>query len=124
MFVVPQQAPPESVMKTTKQRQKERRDHRFRVQFHSEKRCRFIKALPCEVTGIESGPDGDVVNAHTKGGGVGRRGCYTSIVPLYWRVHHDFDDGMTEKQFHQHYARSKQSVRDRAPYYAKLWEDR
>ena len=108
-------------MKTTRQRMKERRDHRFRVQFHSDKRVEYFRHLPCEVMGFRR--YGDVVNAHTKGGGVGRRGSYTSIVPLLWSVHHDFDT-MPAKKFEARYGRTKQSVRDRAPHYEKLWRER
>lgn len=106
--------------KTTKQRKKEILDHKFRVQFHSAERVEFFRNLPCEVTGIQE--YGEVVNMHTKGGGVGRRGSYTSIVPGYWRVHTDFDE-MPEDKFEARYSRTKQSIRDRAPHYHSLWEE-
>ena len=106
--------------KTTKQRRKEIQDHRQRVQFHSPKRIEWFRDLPCEVTGKRG--DGNVVNAHTKGGGVGRRGNYTSIVPLWWTVHTDFDE-MPEQKWVEKYGRTKESVRDRAPYYHQLWLD-
>ena len=102
--------------KTMKQRRKEIREHRQRVQFHGEKRILFFKSLPCEVTGRRGGVD----NAHTKGGGVGRRGPYTSIVPLHWWVHTDFDE-MPNAKFEKKYNRTKQSVRDRAPHYQQMW---
>lgn len=110
-------------MKTTKQRKKERADERFRAQFHSAKRVKFIRGLPCDVTGLtrSGSPFGRIVNAHTKGGGTGRRGPYESIVPLKWDVHSNFDDGMTEEQFEDCYGRTKQSIRDRAPHYHRLW---
>ena len=108
-------------MKSTKQRRKERLDHRFRVQFHSEERVEFFRRLPCEVTGVQI--YGEVVNAHTKGAGVGRRGCYTSIVPLHWECHTAFDE-MADKAFENRYGRTKESVRRRAQYYAVLWDER
>ena len=104
--------------KTTKQRRKEIRDHRFRLQFHSVERVDFIRHLPCEVTGGEA--YGEVVNAHCQGGGVGRRVTYKSIVPLWWSVHNDFDT-MPEAKFKQSDGRTKQSVRDRAPHYHQMW---
>ena len=108
-------------MKTTKRRKKEIQDHKFRVQFHSAARIDFIRHLPCEVTRIQI--YGEVVNAHTKGGGVGRRGPYTSIVPLYWTVHAHFDE-MPADKFFDTYGRTKQSIKDRAPHYEKLWRER
>ncbi len=104
--------------KTTKQRRKERLDHRFRVQFHSVERVDFFRHLPCELTGIQI--YGEVVCAHTKGGGVGRRGTYKSIVPLEWKAHKDFDE-MPNDKFEKTYGRTKASVRDRAPFYDQLW---
>ena len=108
-------------MKTTRQRMKERRDHRFRVQFHSAARVRFFQNLPCEVSGRYG--ECSVENAHTRGGGMSLRGAYTSIVPLWWTVHNDFDT-MPEVKFRAKYDRTKQSVRDRAPHYAALWDAR
>ncbi len=106
--------------KTIRERRKEIQDQRQRVQFHSPKRIEFFRNLPCEVTGEWS--DGNVVNAHTKDGGVGRRGPYTSIVPLWWTVHTDFDE-MPNAKFEEKYGRTKQSVRDRASHYHQLWLD-
>ena len=77
---------------------------------------RFIGCLPCEVTGR-----GFLKreNAHMKSRGAG--GTYKDIVPLYSIVHRDFDE-MSEAKFELIYQRTKQSVRDRAPVYQKLWE--
>ena len=106
--------------KTTRQRRKEIQDHRQRTQFHSVKRIEFFRHLPCEVTGKQG--HGNIVNAHTAGGGVGRRGPYTSIVPLWWTVHTDFDE-ISDAKFEEKYGRTKQSIRDRAPYYHRMWLD-
>ena len=104
-------------MKTTKQRRKERRDHRFRVQFHSTQRCKFFHDLPCEVSG-----EGGCYNAHMKSRGSG--GTYTSIVPLTPTVHYHFDT-LSEAQWEAKYdGRTKDSVRNRAEHYANLWETR
>ena len=113
-------------MKTTKGRKNEILDYNFRRAFHSPERIEFFRNLPCEVTSRsrrESSEWARVVNAHTKGGGVGRRGPYTSIVPLKWDVHGDFDC-LSEAQWETKYGRTKQSVRDRAPHYAALWDNR
>ena len=77
---------------------------------------RFIKSLPCEVTGRCS--EG-VHNAHTKSRGAG--GTYKDIVPLSSVVHQHFDE-MPEAKWEVIYQRTKQSVRDRAPWYQQLWE--
>ena len=103
--------------KTIRQRRKEIRDGKFRIAFHSSERVNFFHNLPCEVTGKRLI---DIHNAHTKGGGVGRRGPYTSIVPLHWWVHTDFDE-MPNAKFEKKYKRTKQSVRDRAPHYQQMW---
>lgn len=106
--------------KTTKQRTKERREHRQRVQFHGPERIEFFRHLPCELTGIQI--YGEVVNAHTEGGGVARRGTYKSIVPLQWQAHQDFDE-MPDATFEKKYGRTKQSIRDLAPHYHQMWLD-
>lgn len=105
-------------MKSTKQRLKEIRDHAFRVHFHSQERVELFRHLPCEVTATQI--YGRVVNAHTRGGGTARRGAYTSIVPLLWTVHTDFDE-MPEVKFEAKYGRTKSSVRLRAAHYQQLW---
>ncbi len=104
-------------MKTTRHRKLERAKVRFRRQFHSAGRVEFFRNLPCEVSGVRFG----IHNAHTEGDGTARRGPFTSIVPLHHQVHWHFDT-MSEVQFEEEYGRTKQSVRDRAPHYHKLWE--
>ena len=94
-----------------------RKEVLFVRNFHSVERVEFMRSQPCEVTKRQS----DVVhNAHTKSRGAG--GTYEDIVPLSWEVHHDFDV-IGELEFEQKYRRSKQSVRDCAPYYQQLWEE-
>ena len=95
-----------------------RRVRLFEKHFHSQERVLFFKSLPCEVT---KRPSETVVNAHMKSRGAG--GTYKDIVPLAWDVHHDFDV-IGESEFEQKWGRSKLSIRDRAPAYQQLWEDR
>ncbi len=111
-------------MKTTKQRRLERDKSRFRIHYHSTDRVGFFNNLPCEVTGLLAGSGffEKVVNAHTRSGGMGSKGPYTSIVPLRWNVHTDFDE-MPNAKFEKKYGRTKQSVRDRAPHYDRLWRE-
>ena len=111
-------------MKTTRERRKEIQDHKFRTQFHSKERVAFMRKQPCEVTGLLAGEGWgeEVVNAHMRGGGTGRRASYKYIVPLRWMAHTDFDT-LSEKQWKKKYGRTKQSVRDRAPHYNRLWEE-
>ncbi len=104
--------------KTTKERKKERADERYRGQFHSTSRVLFFKDLPCEVTGRKHYYL--VENAHTRGDGTARRGPYESIVPLMHLVHFDFDV-LSEAKFEEKYRRTKQSIRDRATHYQRLW---
>jgi hypothetical protein len=101
-------------MKTAKQRKRERQEFLFRKHFFSKHRVRFIKDLPCEVTG-----ELNCVNAHMKSRGSG--GDYTDIVPLSWGCHTDFDEMPMEK-FEKKYGRTKNSVRRTSWYYKKLWE--
>ena len=103
-------------MKTTAGRKLERKKALFARHFHSQERVRFIKSLPCEVTGSAE----NVVNAHMKSRAAG--GTYRDIVPLSWMVHYDFDV-LCESDFEQKYGRSKASIRVRAEYYQRLWEE-
>ena len=100
-----------------RKRRQVRRARSFERSFHSEERVLFINSLPCEVTGRLSDT---VVNAHTKSRGAG--GTYKDIVPLDWDVHHDFDV-MGALEFERKWGRSKQSIKDRAPHYQRLWEE-
>lgn len=103
-------------MKTTKQRKKERADERFRRQFHSEERVVFFKNLPSEVSGRIGRYGND--NAHAKSRGAG--GTYKDIVPLTRTEHLNFDN-MPNVGFQRKYRRTKQSIKDRAPHYHRLW---
>ncbi len=103
-------------MKTTKQRKKERKTERFGTQYHSAERVEFIRGLPSEISG-RSDRYGNH-NAHMKSRGAG--GGYRYIVPLTREEHLDFDV-MPEAKFKKCYDRTKQSIRDRAPHYHRLW---
>ena len=103
-------------MKPTAQRKLDRTEARFARHFGSLQRVKFIRSLPCEVTGLCS--EGSH-NAHTKSRGAG--GTYKDIVPLSSEVHQRFDE-MPESKFRERYGRTKQSIRDRAPWYQQLWE--
>ena len=104
-------------MKTSKQRRAQRKKELFEKQFHSGERVRFIRALPCDLTGKVC----SIHNAHTLSRGAG--GGFSSIVPLHFMAHKDFDE-MPEQKFEEKYGRSKQSVRDKAPLYQEMWEQR
>jgi hypothetical protein len=99
----------------SKQHSSLRRKRLFQRQFHSDERVRFIRGLPCDLTGKVC----SVHNAHMKSRGAG--GDYETIVPLHFMAHKDFDE-MPEERFEDKYGRTKQSVRDRAPLYQKMWE--
>ena len=102
-------------MKTTKQRLRERKQERFERHFHSERRINFFRSLPCELTGKLC----SIHNAHMKSRGAG--GTHKDIVPLHFLAHKDFDE-MPNEKFEAKYGRTKQSVKDTAPAYHKLWE--
>jgi len=106
--------------KSTKQRKKERLEALFRRNFHSVERILFIQDQPCELTGIRFSHLAAVHNAHAKTRGSG--GTYKDIVPLCREAHRDFDE-MRDDKFEEKYGRTKQSVRDRAPFYQQLWEE-
>jgi hypothetical protein len=103
--------------KTTAERKKERKRQLFERHFHSDERVRFMRSLPCEVTGRLM----DSHNAHTKSRGSG--GTYKDVVPLSFLVHKDYDE-MPATWFQHKYKRTKESVRERAAHYQKLWETR
>ena len=92
----------------------ERKKERFEKHFHSVDRVRFMGSRPCEITGKLC----SIHNAHMKSRGAG--GTYKHIVPLHFLAHKDFDE-MGEEKFEKKYGRTKQSVRDRAEHYEKLW---
>ena len=104
--------------RVARKKKQARRAERFAKQFHSQERVRFIKSLPCEVKKL---PSAGVQNAHMKSRGAG--GTYKDIVPLDWDVHHDFDV-MGALEFERKWGRSKESIRDSAPHYELLWEER
>jgi hypothetical protein len=71
---------------------RKRRTSEFARCYHSKERVAFVKSLPCACcTDRLTGCD----NAHTRNGGAGRKGDYTTIVPLCrgargcHRLHHD-----------------------------------
>ena len=100
--------------KTIRQRRKEIRDGKFRIAFHSSERVNFFHNLPCEVSDRRY----SIQNAHMRSRGSG--GTYKDVVPLHWLVHKHFDEQSME-WFRKRYKRTKQSVRDRAPHYQRLW---
>lgn len=75
---------------------RKRKASEFARTYHSRARVAFVKSLGCvyctalhPLFGIVSAGKSD--NAHTEGGGMGRKGPYTSIVPLD-RTHHRMYD--------------------------------
>ncbi len=105
-------------MKTTKQRKRERIDARFRRQFHSAGRIDWFKNQPSEISGRVDPQR--MHNCHMRSRGAG--GTYKDIVPLLAIEHHDLDT-MRNAKFEAKYKRTKQSVRDRAPHYDRLWRE-
>lgn len=63
---------------------RERRDREFARCYGSEERVLSIKALPCSVPGCTNRP---CENAHTVGGGMGRKAGWETVAPLC-RSHH------------------------------------
>ena len=57
---------------------RKRKAREFARAYGSTARVEFVKALPCANCGIV----GYSQNAHTENGGAGRKGPYTSIIPL------------------------------------------
>ena len=94
-----------------------RRKALFVKHFHSDERVAFMRGQPCEVMKVASDT---VCNAHMRSRGSG--GTYRDVVPLCFEAHKDLDELASDK-FAQRYGRSKQSVRDCAPYYQQLWEE-
>lgn len=67
-----------------KTRNPKRRAREFARAFGSEERVAFVQGLPCCVAGCRVGP---CDNAHSSGGGAGRKGDATTVIPLC-RGHH------------------------------------
>ena len=62
----------------------QRKADAFARSFHSDQRVKFVQSLPCRVCGSVPSE-----NAHTQGGGTGRKGPYQSIIPLCPRHHQE-----------------------------------
>lgn len=74
-----------------------RRKKAFARAYHSKERVAFVKSLGCVYCtaispffGIATA--GTSHNAHTEGGGMGRKGPYTSIIPLCASHHRCYDE--------------------------------
>lgn len=64
-----------------------RRTREYARTYHSKARVEFIKSMPCAYCRAR-----DCVNAHTTGGGMSRKGDYTTIAPLCHRCHSAYDE--------------------------------
>jgi hypothetical protein len=62
---------------------------------HSRARQRFVCSLPCRVTGRTPSEGAHVLGVD----GIGRKGHYTTIAPLHWRVHREFDVALRGQRF-------------------------
>lgn len=102
-------------MKTTPERKRERKQALFARTFHSQERVAWIRSLPCALTGVQ----GESHNAHTKSRGSG--GTYRHIVPLSFLAHRDYDE-LDKMRFSAKYGTTKDSVRELADDYQRLWE--
>lgn len=73
--------------KPPKQRNAKRRRSEFARCYHSKARIRFVASLPCAADGND---DRRIPreNAHSQNDGMGRKGHYTTILPLCHRCHH------------------------------------
>lgn len=73
-----------------KKRNPKRRQSEFARCYHSKERVLFVKSLPCAWCAKLRLPIqcGATENAHTEGGGAGRKAHYTTIAPL-GRYHHE-----------------------------------
>lgn len=86
-----------------------------RLKWLSDHHKDWIHSLCCEVTGLPY-PE----RAHTRRRSQG--GKWYEIVPLNWRVHLDFDNpAMSDEAFEAKWERTRQSIRERASYYAETY---
>jgi hypothetical protein len=77
----------------------ERHEREWGRAYHSLERVQFVKRLPCAVCGVRRSH-----NSHTENGGKGRKGDYTTIIPLC-RTHHDeLDNTNGREAFAEKYA--------------------
>ncbi len=59
--------------------------------YGSKDRVEFVRSLRCIVCAVFGGPWVYSDNAHTENGGAGRKGPFTSIIPLCRRHHQGYD---------------------------------
>ena len=82
--------------KPIRARNPKRQASEFARCFHSRDRVRFVKSLPClycsSLSPFIASVTGPSDNAHTVKEGMGRRGPYTSIVPLCRNHHRWYDE--------------------------------
>lgn len=86
--------------KPVKRVRPDRKAQRFREAYHSKRRVEFVKRLPCIVCKISLYDEGHpCVNAHTGAHPLGKKGPYTSIVPLCPFHHLQLDDRCGPEEF-------------------------
>lgn len=98
-------------MRTPAQRKRDR----IARAFGPIERVRWVQSLPCLVCG-----DSPCENAHSVGGGMGRRADYQTIVPLC-PTHHREQHQMGTKSFQARYG---VSLTDRAAQIQQAWTRR
>jgi len=91
---------PRKPRKRVKESNPARRAKSFARSYHSVERVLFVKGLACLAPRHEC--IGQPENAHVVTGGMGRKGDYTSIVPLC-AYHHAVLHRMGAESFQKHY---------------------
>lgn len=79
------------IQRSALRRPKKRKPSEFARIYGSRERVRWVKSLPCLVCASLIRPEllsSQSDNAHTEGDGMGRKGHYTTIIPLC-RSHHE-----------------------------------
>ena len=101
---------------TPKASNPKRKAREFARTYHSVERVEFVKAMPCALCRATCPSQ----NAHTTGGGMGRKGAYTTIVPLCPRCH-AYYDGWTYPLSEPHI---RELVENKAPSTEAAWLSR
>ena len=94
-----------------------RRKKAFARSYHSVERVLFVKGLAC-IVGMQHECIYPIENAHVVTGGMGRKGDYTSIVPLCF-YHHAVLHRMGAEAFQRHYVCD---FAEHAPAVEALWQ--
>ena len=90
-------SPPPAKPRRVKRKNVKRHKREWIRAYHSAERCEFVRSLPCIACGWTPSE-----NAHTVGGGMGRKSDYSCVAPLC-KAHHQKLHTLGSKTFESNY---------------------